>query len=341
MKKILIARTDRVGDVVMITPMIREIKKTYPDSFVAALVTDYTSDVLLNNPRLDAIIIDDLKKESFWKTIKEIRRYKFTDGLLTWPMKRAAYQMFLAGVSNRIGVGRKLYEVITFMKSVSRNDYIPVRHEADYCMDLARKIGIVSNDLTPEIFVTEEEKKSAINFLSENGVSKDDTKIIIHTGSGHSSPNWSENKYFELTKDILTKAGSNSKFLFTAPEMSEELSGKLNSLNSDRIIDLSRESFSLRELINIISVSEVVVSSSTGPMHLASGLGVSTVSIFCHNHTCRVDRWGALGNNAHNMEVSDEYCKNNCREIFENCQIESGIGTPALVKEILSIINRS
>jgi len=339
LKRILIARTDRVGDVVMITPMIREIKKTYPNSFVAALVTDHTSAVLLNNPHLDAIIVDDMMKESFWKTVKQIRRHKFTDGLLTWPMERAAYQMFLAGVRNRIGVGRKLYEVITFMKSVSRDDYIPIRHEADYCMDLVRKIGIVSNDLTPEIFVTEEEKRDAVNYLNENGVSKDDTKIIIHTGYGHSSPNWSESKYFELTKGILEKAGNKTKLIFTAPEMSEEFSNTLNSLNDERIINLSREA--LRDLIKIISVSNMVISSSTGPMHLASALGVKTVSIFCHIPMCRVDRWGALGNKAHNIEVSDEYCKNNCREIFENCQIESGIGTPTVLQEVLPIINRS
>ena len=341
MKRILIARTDRVGDVVMITSMIREIKKAYPDSFVAALVAEYTSDILLNNPHLDAIIIDDLKKESFWKVVKEIRKYKFTDGLLTWPMKRAAYQMFLGGVGKRIGVGRKLYEVITFMKSVSRNNYVPIRHEADYCMDLARKIGVVTDNLTPEIFVTDEEKAGALKFFSQKNVSEEDKKIIIHTGYGHSSPNWSEGKYLELTTDLLSKTGSNVKLIFTAPEMSEEFSNKLSSLNDARIVNLSREAFSLRELINIISVSDVLVSSSTGPMHLASALGVSTVSIFCHNRMCRIDRWGALGNKAHNIEVSHEFCMNNCREIVENCRIESGIEISTVLDIILTTTNPS
>lgn len=338
MKRILIARTDRVGDVVMITPMIREIKKTFPGSFVAALVTEYTSDILLNNPHLDAVIIDDLKKESFWKVAKEIRKHKFTDGLLTWPMKRAAYQMFLGGVKNRIGVGRKLYEVITFMKSVSRNDYNPIRHEADYCMDLARKIGVVTNDLTPEIFVTDEEKEWAVNFFKEKGVLENDKKIIIHTGYGKSSPNWSENKYLKLSEDLLNKTDNNVKLIFTAPEMSEGVIEKLISLNDKRIVILSREKFSLRELIEIISISDVLVSSSTGPMHLASALGVSTVSIFCYNPMCRVNRWGALGDKAHNIEVSREFCMNNCREVVENCRIEAGIETSTVLNEIMSII---
>ena len=142
MKRILLVRTDRVGDVVFITPMIRELRKAFPDAFIAALTQPHTKNIMLNNPRLDVMITDDLRKETFWDVVKELRKYKFTHGLMMLPTERAAYQMFFAGIKNRIGVGHKLYEVITFMKSVSRNNYTPLRHEADYCMDLARKIGV-------------------------------------------------------------------------------------------------------------------------------------------------------------------------------------------------------
>ena len=92
----------------MITPMIREIRKTYPDSFIATLTNPNSNDVLINNPHLDLLLTDDLKKESFRKVTKQIRANKFTDGLLVLPTERAAYQMFLAGIKNRIGVGKKI-----------------------------------------------------------------------------------------------------------------------------------------------------------------------------------------------------------------------------------------
>src|SRR5690606_34064741 len=218
----------------MITPVIRELRKTYPGSFIGALVTSYTSDILLNNPHLDTIIIDDLSEGSFNKVVREIRTHKFTDGLLTWPIKRAAYQMFLAGVKNRIGVGRKLYEVITFMKSVSRNDYIPLRHEADYCMDLARAIGVETNNLTPEIFLTEDEKADGENFLLSKGIPNNGKRIIVHTGYGHSSPNWSEEKYLGLITKILS-FDENANIILTAPEMSADFLTNVNSLKSNNI----------------------------------------------------------------------------------------------------------
>jgi heptosyltransferase-2 len=192
----------------MITPMIRELKKTFPDSFIATLTARNTKDILLNNLYLDLTITDDKEKKSFMKVVKEIRKQNFTDGLLVMPTERAAYQMFLGGIKNRIGVGRKLYEVITFMKSVSRNKYIPLRHEADYCMDLARKIGVKTDNITPEIFLTGEEISETKFFFLDNGIKDEELKIIIHTGSKNSSPNWSEEKYLELIKGILNKYNS-------------------------------------------------------------------------------------------------------------------------------------
>ncbi|MDZ7765467.1 MAG: hypothetical protein U5K00_13745 [Melioribacteraceae bacterium] len=57
--RILISRPDRIGDVVLSTPIPREIKKTYPGSFVAMLVRSYTKEIFLNNPHVDEIILAD------------------------------------------------------------------------------------------------------------------------------------------------------------------------------------------------------------------------------------------------------------------------------------------
>lgn len=167
----------------MITPMIRELKLKYPDSFIATLTQKNTTDILVNNPYLDEMITDDLKKETFWEVTKKIRERKFTDGLLVMPTDRAAYQMFFGGVKNRIGVGRKIYEVMTFMKSVSRNNYVPLRHEADYCMDLARRIGVKTDNISPEIFLTEDEIILTSNFLKELNINSQVPNVMIHTGS--------------------------------------------------------------------------------------------------------------------------------------------------------------
>ncbi|MBK7158194.1 MAG: glycosyltransferase family 9 protein [Ignavibacteria bacterium] len=334
-KRILIVRTDRVGDVVMITPMIRELRKTFPDSFIATLTTSNTKDILLNNPYLDLTITDDKEKNSFLKVVKEIRKHKFTDGLLVMPTERAAYQMFLGGIKNRIGVGRKLYEVITFMKSVSRNKYIPLRHEADYCMDLARKIGVKTENIIPEIFLTGEEISETKNFFLNNGINNDEFKIIVHTGSKNSSPNWSEDKYLELIKGILKKYNSKKiKIILTALEMSDGFLNSINNLKNPSIVDLSGKVNSLRHLINTVYCSDFIVVSSTGPAHLADALGKKGIVIYCKRRMSCVKHWGTQSMKICDLEVSEEHCSKFCSSDKEICDIENGVSVDEVLKNI-------
>jgi heptosyltransferase-2 len=321
----------------MITPMIREIRRAFPDSFISTLTNPNSADVLINNPHLNESITDDLRKESFQNVVSQLRRMKFTHGLLVMPTKRAAYQMFLAGIRHRIGVGRKLYEVITFMRSVSRNKYIPLRHEADYCMDLARAIGVSSTDLTPEIFLTEDEKERGLSLLRDSGSDAGKTRIIIHTGSGGSSRNCSEKKYLHLAGLILQNA-ENKEIILTAKEMSEEFVNQCLTMGRGRVIDIRSRISRLRDLIQIISNADALIAASTGPLHVAAALERRTIGLYCHRPMNCAKHWGALGENSVNLEISKVYCDAQCSQDKEVCSFEEGITEEEVLNQIMRIL---
>ena len=77
--RFLIARIDRIGDVVLSTPLPREIKKKHPNSFVAVLVKHYTKDVYFNNPNVDEIIISSSPKNSVSK-----QSFNLPESITTW-----------------------------------------------------------------------------------------------------------------------------------------------------------------------------------------------------------------------------------------------------------------
>jgi len=341
-KRILIVRTDRVGDVVMITPMIRELRRTFPHAFIATLTRPSNLAIMENNPHLDVCLTDDLEKNTFWKVVKEIRKYKFTDALLVLPTERAAYQLFLAGIPHRIGVGRKIYEVITFMQSVSRNNYIPLRHEADYCMDLARRLGVKSDNLVPEIFVTHDEKNQARSFLESKGVKHDDFILVIHTGTKGSAPNWSEEKYLELIKEIFNHFDmSKIKLFLTALEMSPDFLSSVGEINnmcktkyqidSDIVLDVASELKSLRELIVFLSEIDLLICPSTGPLHLADALNKSCIGLHCRRNVSSAAHWGILNKVSVNLEVSESACKKFCSADQHQCGIESALEVTAVI----------
>ena len=118
--RILVARIDRIGDVVLSTPLPREIKNAHPNSFVSVLVRKYTRDIYLNNPHVDEIILfdgeDDRNPKTFWQLVKEIRKYKFTHAFMLLPNERLNWILFFSGIPNRIGVGHKLYQFLKFLE---------------------------------------------------------------------------------------------------------------------------------------------------------------------------------------------------------------------------------
>ncbi len=338
-QRILVVRTDRIGDLVLATPLIRALRKSFPQAYLAALVSPYTRDVLLHNPYLDEIIVDDPEIEhqgvrGFWAQAANLRRHRFDTALLLLPTERLAWMLLAAGIKTRVSVGLKLYEVLTFMKTVSRHKYHPLRHEADYCLDLGRAIGAESDDLTPEIVVSQEERARGREILYRQGYPRlnglsSPKFIIIHPGTGKSSPNWKVDHYVTLARQCLTDP--NLWIVLTGGAGEKELAQPFCGLNSRRVVNLIGR-LSIRDTIGVISSASLLISASTGPMHLAAGLGVPTLSMFCRMDACSSQLWGALGNRADVVRPSKTYCSTRCPGDPHVCQFEGGI-EPAMVFE--------
>ena len=330
--RILVVRTDRVGDVVLATPLIRALRRTFPDAHIAALVRPYTRDVLLHNPHLNEILVDDpdgahAGRSGFWDQVGMLRSRKFDTALLLLPTERMAWMLLVAGIRTRIGVGTKLYEVLTFMRTVSRHKYIPLRHEADYCLDLGRAIGVRTSDLAVELFLTEGERRAADARLRATGSVETGTMLIgMHPGSGRSAPNWRIERYVELAGVLLERYPS-ARVVVTGSEAERDFSRRFREIGSDRVIDFVG-ALSLRDLMGVISRFSLLVSASTGPMHLAAGLGVPTLSLFCPLTACSPRLWGPQGNRAEVVLPSERYCQTRCPGDPHVCQFEGGIHVP-------------
>lgn len=332
-KRILISRPDRIGDVVLSTPIPRAIKKQFPGSFVALLLKEYTKDIYLNNPYIDAVItIDDLLEEkvTFFNKVKELKKYHFTHSLALLPNQTINYLLFCTGIRHRIGEGTRLYQFITFTKSVSRKNYIPLRHEADYCMDLARKIGVNTDDLASEIFLSGDEKRD-VEQIRFDALGGRKYLIGIHTTSGNSAPNLSVEKYRELI--LRLKQNPDYKIAVTDNIIPNELK------NLDDVI-YPNINLPLRESIKRFASLDCLVSASTGPMHICAGLKVKTVALFCPLTACSSLLWGPKGNESIVLQPSQEYCLAACPDDPKKCTFtgDGGIGIAQVTDALQCII---
>ncbi len=304
--RILISRIDRIGDVVLSSPIPCEIKKARPDSFLSVLVRNYTKDIYLNNPHVDEIILldgeDENKPKTFWQLVREIRKYKFTHAFMLLPNERLNWILFFSGIPNRIGVGHKLYQFLSFSKFVDRKKYIPLRHEADYCLDMIRKIGIEPKNVEPEIFLSKDEitKRDEIKKkFAPNG----ETIIGINTTSGKSSPNLTVEEYKKLI--IRLTHEENVCVIVTDNNPPEKIA------NLKKVI-YPNVNQSLRSSIINFSALDLLISASTGPMHICAALKVPTISLFCPLPACSPKLWGPVGNESDIIFPEENYCSTVC-----------------------------
>ena len=330
-RRILVIRPDRVGDVVLATPVIRALRRHFPDAFLAAMVRPATEPVLRGNPHLDEILIDDWEQthagtRGALDRRRLLRARRFDTALMLLPTERHAWMTVLAGIRTRIGVGTKLYQVLTFTRTVSRRKYIPLRHEADYSLDLARAIGVpthgdLAEHLRTEVFLSDAERADARERLRAAGRVPERPLVSVHPESGRSAPNWTLPMYRDFVSSLRNNI-PDAQVLIPASPGNTDVRALFGDADPDGILLLEPD---LRRMMGMIAEARVVVSASTGPMHLAAALGIPTVSLFCPLPACSPTLWGPQGNRAITLFPPDDYCQTRCPGDPHVCTLAGGI----------------
>ena len=354
-RRILIIRQDRIGDVVLATSLPRELKKRWPGCHVAMLVRSYTASLLDNNPHLDEIIIDDFQPESrnssFWRMAGRLRRSRFTHALMLLPQARYNYMTFCAGIPFRLGHGIVLFHAITAVWPVMTRKFKKGRHEAEYSLDLARAMGARSENATPEIHLSPDEQTQVAalraGWLNNGPVveaysdgssagGQEPTRgiVALNTTSGRSAPNWNPSDWGELAR-LLARSGR-VKVVVTDFEVPQEVSGIEGVAYPD-------QGKPLRSTVISVAAADLLVSSSTGPMHIAGALDVPTLSLFCPRFSCEADLWGPLGNQARFILPEKEYCRDSCPGNPHTCSFHGSakVSPRAVAEQILTQLSSS
>jgi heptosyltransferase-2 len=235
------------------------------------------------------------------------------------PQERLNYILFFAGIKYRVGVGHKLYQFLTFTHFVDRKKYIPLRHEADYCLDMIRKIGIKVENYFPEIHLTQVEKAEITNIKKEIAI---DNKIYvgINMSSGNSAPNLNQSEYKILVK--LLRDHKDFKIAIMDYHVPEDLDKIENVLYPNK-------GNTLRQSIINLAALDVLISNSTGPMHICAALKIPTLSLFCPLTACSPKLWGPIGNKSEIVLPTETYCSTQCPVDPKKCDYSNPGGLTA------------
>jgi lipopolysaccharide heptosyltransferase II len=304
-KKFLVVRTDRIGDVVLSLPVLEAIKRKYPDSQVTMMVSSYTKELLGHNPWVDEIITcDQAGFKGFLTLAKSLRDKRFDVAVLLRPSFKLAFLLFLSGIKVRIGTGYRAYQVLFNYKIYQHRKTIE-RHELEYNLDMLVPLGISSERLAPRIFLSAEEDRFSRKILNDLDVKKDDTKIVLHPGSGDSSLNYPLEKSAMVADKLIE--GCSAKIILTGSKKELDLSLRLKRSMRNQPIDLTGKT-TLRGLCALLKGADLLISNSTGPMHIAAAVGTPVVALFSPLFVASPKRWGPYGEGHEVISPGIETC---------------------------------
>ena len=238
--KILILALSGIGDALMFIPALKLLRQALPTAQIDALVMfKGTSEIYENNPNLNNIIHFDFIKEGSFASLKFVFRLrkKYTSTINVYPSNRKEYNVinFLIGAKNRVGVEylRMNIQNIGWLNNVTVLENKST-HNIQTNIKLVEKLLNKKFDNEPamEIYLSDENKRFADDYLEKISVKENDFVVGFHPGcatlKNHIKRRWEPEKFAELGKRLIKE--KNAKiFLFGGSE-EDELKTSINSM---------------------------------------------------------------------------------------------------------------
>ena len=280
-EKILVVQTSFLGDVVLTTPLLSEVKRRFPEAELAILCTAQAKSLLEGNPDLDEIIVDD-KRESrrgwrgFRRTVEELRKRGFTIALSPHKSLRTALLLFLAGIPYRIGF-RQSKGWFLYHRRVKRD---PARHDVERNLSILQPFGINPEECQRDLRVEAgpRARESVERIFQSLGIERNGLIFGLNPGSVWATKRWSAQGYAELIGHLKRRYPCKI-LLFGGPE-DHGIIARIQELSGDVGVSVAGK-IDLKELPCALEWCNVFITNDSGPMHVAVARGVPVVAVFC------------------------------------------------------------
>ena len=297
-KRILITRTDRMGDVILSTPVIRALREAYPSAYIAMMVSPQAVDIIKDNPFLDEIIIFDKNKKhaglaGTLRCIRELRQKNFDLAVILHPIARVHYIAFLSGIKKRIGFNRKMGLLLT--DRIPHDKQRGEKHESEYTLDVLSLLKIIPSQKTLFVPVREESEVWVSELFKREEIRDWDRVLVIHPSSSCLSRIWPPERFARVA-DILVKEKNMKAVIIGGPAPFDiRNAANVAGLMVQPVLNLAGK-ITLSRSISVIKKAALFISVDTGPVHIASALNIPQVVLFGRNQKgLSPVRWGPLG----------------------------------------------
>lgn len=292
MRKVLLVRADRMGDVVLTTPVFSAIKEQRPDWKVGVLVSREYGDLVRANPFVDEVFLydkDGSEKSLLgnWRFISRLRKSKYDAAVHFHPRSRMHWISFLAGIPVRIGYRHKNFRRLTHRLPYDKPK--GGRHEAECNFDLLKLLGIEKPGALKLHVPLQEEFRASV----ETKLASLKRFVVVHPSASSPSKIWLSEYFSQVADHIFERFKAGAVLIGSTAD--QKFTEAVKSRMKSEPLDLTGR-LGVGELPWLFKKAKLVISNDTGPAHVAAAVGTPVLSIFGRNRPgLGPDRWRPMG----------------------------------------------
>jgi lipopolysaccharide heptosyltransferase II len=276
--KILIIRLSSIGDIILTTPLLRSIRKAYPNAFITYITKKQYAGLLADSPYINELIAFD-KSEGFrgLRKIKRSLRSQHFDAFLD--IHKNWRSRFL-----RLGLGAKI--ITTYPKYIIRRAFL-VRFKINFYrhikpvylryFEAARKLGVQYDGEGSEIHFPEAATEKVTGILTSLGYKFNTPLVVICPGATYFNKKWRADGFVKTARHLM-----NERSAFIIIHGGRDDKDQCENIAAD----IGQGAFSLAGTLSLpesaalLRLSSLVIANDSGLMHLAQSQKAPVVGIY-------------------------------------------------------------
>ena len=286
---ILIVKLSAVGDVVHTLPSLAALRKLYSDAHITWVIEEAAADLVTGHPYLDRVLVS--RRKSWAKSLKSPQRAlravdemrSFLRALRDRPydlvidfhgLFKSAVIVFLSRGKRKLG-----YDSLQELSGLFLNEKIPEdmnKHAVDRYLDFLRHLGSPVEKPAFLIPVGEENMKRVAGLLEKYDLDRGAGFVAVSPVALWETKLWEEHKFAALCDRIVGELGL--KVVLTGDKAGGVLS-RIEARMTESAVNLGGKT-TLRDLAALYKKADVLVTTDSGPMHIAAAVGTPVIALF-------------------------------------------------------------
>ncbi|MBN2283095.1 MAG: lipopolysaccharide heptosyltransferase II [Deltaproteobacteria bacterium] len=298
---ILIVKLSAIGDVVHTLPSLSAIRDRYPRAHITWVIEEASADLIANHPALDRVLVSRRKGwlrelQRSGKTrpalaemaefIRGLRDRSYDVVIDFHGLFKSALIVALSGGKRKIG-----YDSMQELSGLFLNEKVPEdmsKHAVDRYLDLARHLGADPNRVEFTIAVDNDNRLRVSKLLEAHDINITAPFIAVNPVAFWETKLWEDEKFArlcdrigeELDIPVIITGGGGEKRL-------ERIAG----MTRGPCVNLQGKT-TLRDLAYLYQKARLVVTTDSGPMHVAAAMGTPVVALFGPTDPVRTGPYG-------------------------------------------------